>query len=228
MTTSVSNFYSRLAFPGYYKLDQLTNYGTPIENRYLELINSKLGSGLTVLDAGCGTGLTTNLFAIRNPDSRFVGVDFSDSVKWAANFAQTNNITNAEFKHCDLTEYSATAEFDRVICQGVLHHIPNWIQAIANLRNAVKPDGLLILGLYHPAGKLLKRFVNINYNSSILHTDQENNPFELSFSLSEVIAMTPGFKLLSAAPHILNNITIPAFFNYKNGGLTLYTLKRIK
>jgi SAM-dependent methyltransferase len=226
MNTSVSQFYSSLAFPGHYTFEQLNAYGTPIENYYLNLINRQLGAGLTVLDAGCGTGLTTNLFAIRNPDSKFLGVDFSDSVKWANTFAQTNNIANVKFQHADLTRFNPGAQFDRVICQGVLHHIPLWQRAITRLMDAVRPGGQLILGLYHPAGKLIKKFVEIDYRSRILHIDQEENPFEISFTLQDVQAMTPGFKLLATRPSIMSNIAIPAFFNYRNGGLTIYILEK--
>ena len=226
MNKLISQFYSSLAFPGYYTFEQLNAYSTPIENYYLNTINEQLGAGLTVLDAGCGTGLTTNLFAIRNPSSKFLGVDFSASVEWADSFAKMHNIANVEFQHADLTQYTPVVQFDRVVCQGVLHHIPDWQQAVASLTAAVRPGGRLILGLYHPAGKLIKRFVDIDYGSTILHIDQEANPFELSFTLHDVQAMTPEFKLLSARPSILNNIAIPAFFNYRNGGLTVYILEK--
>lgn len=224
--TDVSKFYDLIAFPGYYTIDDLLGYGTPIENRYLRAIEENLKPSMTVLDAGCGTGLTTNLFALRNPSLKITGVDFSNSVAWAKDFALRNNITNVEFLKHDLTAHTFDQQYDVVICQGVLHHIPDWPLALNNLINAVAPNGRLLLGLYHPFGKAVKKLFRINYGSDVLYLDQEKNPFELSFTYQQVADMVPGFKIVSAIPSVLNNVAIPSFFNYRNGGLVIYTLER--
>jgi len=94
------------------------------------------------------------------------------------------------------------------------------------LKQLVKPGGKLILGLYHPAGKIVKKFFDIDYKSHVLFQDQEQNPFELSFTFDQVRQMTQEFVFEQAYPQLLNNFYVPAFFNYKNGGLITYILKK--
>jgi 2-polyprenyl-3-methyl-5-hydroxy-6-metoxy-1,4-benzoquinol methylase len=225
---SVKKFYDEIPFPGYYTIEQLRCYGNPIENQYLQKINSQINSQSKVLDAGCGTGLITNLLSIRNPTCHITGIDFANSIDYAKKFSKENNLNNVKFIKKNLIDYNFKNQFDIVICQGVLHHIPEYKQVLSNLLNAVAPNGKIILGLYHPAGKLLKKYVTINYGNDILYKDQEQNPFELSFTYKQVKELTIGWKITNAEPHILNNVSISAFFNYRNGGLVLYTLERDK
>jgi SAM-dependent methyltransferase len=226
MSQSIKNFYNRIAFPGHYSIEQLINYGSPIENKYLRVIEQQIGNNQSILDAGCGTGLITNLFALRHPDCVFTGIDFSDSLDWANDFAQSNSIENTQFIKQDLTKIKFDQRFDLVICQGVLHHIPDYKNVLELLKQAVRPSGKLILGLYHPAGKIAKKFFNINYKSDILFQDQEFNPFETSFTFNQVKEMTIGWKITQYAPKIVNSISLSALFNYKNGGLVIYILER--
>jgi ubiquinone/menaquinone biosynthesis C-methylase UbiE len=226
MTQSVKQFYDHVPFPGPYSIEQLLKYGTPIENHYLRTIESQLKNNQTVLDAGCGTGLITNLFAVRHPDSQFVGVDFANSVDYAQSFSKQHSIKNVDFVKQDLAELDLKESFDVVICQGVLHHIPEYQKVLDILKNLIKPGGTLVLGLYHPAGKIVKKFFNIDYKSDTLFKDQEMHPFEIDFTLEQVQQLTQGFKFEQAYPHLLNNFWLPAFFNYKNGGLVTYILKK--
>jgi ubiquinone/menaquinone biosynthesis C-methylase UbiE len=226
MTQQIKQFYNCIGFPGKYTIDQLLKYGDPIENPYLRTIESQINSNQKILDAGCGTGLTTNLFSIRHPTCEFVGVDFSDSIDQANFFCKENNVKNVKFIKQDLAEINFDESFDVVICQGVLHHIPDYHKVLSILKTSVKPGGKLVLGLYHPAGKIVKKFFNIDYKSSILFQDQELNPFELSFTFEQVQQLTQGFNFKQAYPRLLNNFSIPAFFNYKNGGLITYILEK--
>ena len=226
METTVSKFYSNIAFPGHYSLPDLDSYGDPIENPYLDILEKYVRQANSVLDAGCGTGLTTNLFAYRNADTDFVGVDFSNSVDWARDFAQNNSINNVTFVKDNLVEFNCTCTFDLVVCQGVLHHIPEYKQALSNLKSLVSPGGRMILGLYHPWGKLAKQVISIDYDSDTLYQDQENNPFELAFSKKQVKQLTQEFNIVDTYPSLLSNVALPALFNYRNGGLVVYVLER--
>lgn len=221
----VKQFYDQLQFPGPYTLEQLQAYGDPIENYYLRCIDRELAAGQLVLDAGCGTGLTTNLFALRYPASEFTGMDFASSVELAERFAQTNSINNVKYVKQDLVQAAFDPEYDRVVCQGVLHHIPQYQQVATQLARAVKPGGRLILGLYHPWGKLIKQLTRIDYGSPLLETDQESNPFELAFTPSQAQALVPELELISRWPCWLGS-AVPALFNSRNGGLTVYIFEK--
>lgn len=221
----IKKFYDLNQFPGSYTIDNLLAYGTPIENKYLSLIEKYIGPNQTVLDAGCGTGLISNLFALRNLSSRFVGVDFANSIDYADKFAKINGIKNVKFIKKDLLKYTNNKKFDMVICQGVLHHIVDYKTALNNLLSLIKPGGRMILGLYHPGGKWLKKFIKINYNSEILYKDQELNPMELSFTKKQLEELIPNWKIVSASPSFLGSLYIPAVFNSSNGGLVVYVLE---
>jgi|APCry1669190327_1035288.scaffolds.fasta_scaffold20531_2 trans-aconitate methyltransferase len=215
----VQKFYNQNQFPGPYTLKQLKDYGRPIENPYLELIDQNIQGD--VLDAGCGTGLITNLFALRYPKHKFTAVDFADGINYAKTFAITYNIKNARFVRQDLHAWQPKQQYDTVICQGVLHHIPEYVPVLDKLKQTVKPGGKLILGLYHPWGKLLKKYINIDYASDVLYKDQELNPWEYSFTQRDVVNMTREFKLISKTPKRL------PIFNSRNGGLVTYVLEKL-
>lgn len=225
--SNVKSFYDDLQFPGHYTLSGLDYHSPKIKNPYLKIINAQLDNNISVLDVGCGTGLITNLFARKYPTSNFTGIDFADSINYAAKFATVNNITNVEFERHDFTKYPVKQQFDVVVCQGVLHHIPNRKIAIEKLKQLVKPNGTLVLGLYHPWGKIAKKFIDIDYHSEILYQDQENHPFEDAYNFKQVVEEFSNFTFQTAYPYFLNTfIAIPSFFNYRNGGLVTYVLKK--
>jgi 2-polyprenyl-3-methyl-5-hydroxy-6-metoxy-1,4-benzoquinol methylase len=226
-SSEIKKFYDSIQFPGHYSLQGLDHHKTSLKNPYLKTIDQALANNISVLDIGCGTGLISNLFARKYPDSTFTGIDFADSVDYAAKFAQQNQISNVTYIKQDFLQHDFSNKFSTVICQGVLHHIPDSDRALTKIKNLVAPGGKLILGLYHPWGKIAKQFLNINYNSKILYMDQEKNPFETTYSFSRVVDMCKEFNFVCAYPSLLNTfVSIPALFNYCNGGLVTYTLEK--
>jgi 2-polyprenyl-3-methyl-5-hydroxy-6-metoxy-1,4-benzoquinol methylase len=220
---SVKEFYNQLQFPGTYTMTGLDYHHPKIRNPYLKTIDNHLQNGISVLDAGCGTGLISNLFAKKYPSSRFVGIDFADSVNYAKQFALDHDILNVEFRQDDLL-LMPISQYDVVLCQGVLHHIPDHTHVADNLSVSIRPGGKLILAVYHPWGKLLKKFVKINYGNDILHQDQEQHPYETSFTPDQISKLFPNFYIVDSYPK--NRININAVINSRNGGLTTYVMEK--
>lgn len=217
----VQNFYNHLQFPGIYQADSLKT----LNNAYLLTIDRALNNKQTVLDVGCGTGLITNLFALRYPHSQFTAIDFADSIDFAQSFAKANQINNVQFIKQDFDQLSTQRSYDVVICQGALHHMPNYVDAANKLVQLT--DKTLIVGLYHPWGKLVKKWTRINYGNDILQQDQENHPYERSFTASDVIRMFANLDLRYSYPSHINIVShIEALFNYKNGGLITYVFDK--
>lgn len=225
-STKINEFYNQIGFPGLYTINDLKWYGDPIENYYLNKMQQYISGSESVLDAGCGTGLTTNFFALRNPNTTVTGIDFSDSIEYAKHFATSNSIENVSFERKDILKINKKDQYDVVICQGVLHHIPEYKSALSQLAAAVKPGGILILGVYHPWGKIVKKYFNIDYGTRTLYLDQEENPYENSFNQNQIIELAHGFTVIEQGPTFMGSVSIPAFFNYKSGGLFLTVLSK--
>ena len=223
---SIQEFYSRNPFPGPYTWAQLMSYDYPPDNRYLKIIDRYLHDHQTVLDVGCGTGLISNLFATRYL-SKFVGVDFSDGVDYAQTFAKNNRIDNVEFIKQDFFNYKSDELFDTIICQSFITHVPDYVDAISKMTTMLKPGGTLIIGVYNNYGKILKKLINIDYKNSRLAQDQEQNPFEISFSHDKMISLFQGYTLQQIMPSIGNRcVPLLALMNSVNGGLTVYVFKK--
>lgn len=229
MTTAqqVKEFYNELQFPGPYDATDLSRARPEINNLYLKFIHESLSNNQLILDAGCGTGLVTNVMAQCFPNSRFVAVDFATSVDYGKQWADTHGINNVQWIKQDITEFDYAEKFDVIVCQGVLHHMPEWASALKRMCSMLRPGGTLLLGLYNPWGKLLKRMFSIKYNSDTLYQDQEHNPFELCFSAKKVLSLLPDFEFVSAVPGGRSALAcdLLALFNSKNGGLTLYKFR---
>jgi 2-polyprenyl-3-methyl-5-hydroxy-6-metoxy-1,4-benzoquinol methylase len=223
----IKEFYSKNPFPGNYSINHLMRYTNPPKNRYLKTISKYLSSGQRVLDIGCGTGLITNLFALQS-DCYFIGLDFSDGIDYAKEFAYINNIQNVSFTKQDFFEYDTECKekFDIIIAQSFVTHVPEYKKAFEKIQKHLAPGGTIILGVYNNYGKILKKIVKIKYFSQRLYQDQEQNPFEISFKNSEILKEFNRYNLKEIMPSIKNfAVELSALCNSKNGGLTMYIFK---
>jgi SAM-dependent methyltransferase len=220
--TEISQFYDKLEFPGKYSIEDLNFFKNEIKNVYLSGINNFLDNNMQVLDVGAGTGLITNLFAKKYPKSQFTAIDFSSSIYYGELFSKDNAIINTTWVHKNFLEFDTSKKFDVIICQGVLHHIPDWMVALEKIKNLLSPSGILLLGLYHPWGKFLQKILPVDYKSFILEHDQCNNPFELTFTQSKISSYLSDMSLIAKYPS--STINIKHSF-IASGGLILYAFK---
>jgi len=220
LPTKIQDFYNRIQFPGSYSKEELDFHWPKIKNYYLKTINSYIKDTRSVIDVGCGSGLTTNLFAQHHPNVEFTGIDMSQGIYYAAAFANKHQIKNVSFYHHDLLDYDTEKKYDLVICQGVLHHIPDQMGAINKLQQLTAPGGILIVGVYHPWGKILKKFLKLSYSGSdILKQDQTCNPYEISYNKKKICSLFDQFQFVSAYPKFGR---WSALLRSNSGGLTVY------
>jgi len=222
LTEKINSFYNDLEFPGRYSINDLEYYQNEIHNVYLKFIDKYLSNGLEVLDVGCGTGLITNVFANKY-NSNFTAIDFSKGVLYGKEYAEKNKILNTLWVHQNFLDYTTDNKYDVIICQGVLHHIPEYKKALANMKTLLKPGGVLLLGLYHPVGKFAQKIIKLNFFNDLLKTDQMINPFELSFTISQVKKMCNPLSLEYYTPGVILSLTNSTFF--QSGGLVIYSLR---
>ncbi|MEO0227066.1 MAG: class I SAM-dependent methyltransferase [candidate division WOR-3 bacterium] len=101
-----------------------------------------------VLEVGCGMGADGRRFAENG--AIYTGIDLTESaVNATKNHFQLFNL-NGEFKIENVEEMDfADKSFDMVYAHGVLHHTPDIKKAINEIYRVLKPDGEIIIMLYH-------------------------------------------------------------------------------
>ncbi len=112
------------------------------------------GSGLDVLDVGCGTGMSK---AIYDGHYRsYTGVDLSKNAIQLAS-ERFRDVDWRVADACDLPFDDAT--FDVVAFSSVLHHIPDYSMALREAYRVLRPLGIAFAfdpNLLHPAMALLR------------------------------------------------------------------------
>jgi ubiquinone/menaquinone biosynthesis C-methylase UbiE len=105
--------------------------------------------GKAVLDAGCGTGIFSAIFA-RNGAAQVVGIDISPgSLQTAENLKARFGLANARFERRDMLRLPyPDAAFDIVWAWGTVHHTTNPLGAVAELMRVLKPGGAILLAIY--------------------------------------------------------------------------------
>ncbi|MFZ4058242.1 MAG: class I SAM-dependent methyltransferase [Ferruginibacter sp.] len=107
-------------------------------------------TGKNILEVGSGAGRFSQII-LDHTQGTLYSVDYSNAVE--ANFA--NNGPNERLHLFQASIYQlpfAPAQFDKVICIGVLQHTPNFEQSVHALINMVKPGGELVVDFYGISG----------------------------------------------------------------------------
>ena len=102
--------------------------------------------GLTVLDAGCGSGRYLREIGTRG--GRAIGVDLSPAM-----LARAREVT-PQIAHADIRALPFIARsIDVVICGLVLGDVDELDVALAEIARVLRPGGAVIYSVVHPAGE---------------------------------------------------------------------------
>ncbi len=165
-TPVVSAFYDRFPYPG----DPLQDGPPPGYNwRWchdsvlavvrggLQSQDSSLGS-IRILDAGCGTGVSTDYLCHLNPGAEVLAVDISagaldvarERLRRSGGAEQVRSLRQEQRSLLDLEDEGC---FDYINSVGVLHHLRDPLAGLNALGQRLAPQGLLHLFLYADAGR---------------------------------------------------------------------------
>jgi len=105
--------------------------------------------GKSVLDAGCGTGIFSIIFA-RNGAASVTGIDISEgSLETARSLKEKFRLDNVDFRKADMLDLPfPDGSFDIVWAWGTVHHTTDPPAAISELARVLKPSGTLLLAVY--------------------------------------------------------------------------------
>jgi SAM-dependent methyltransferase len=114
-----------------------------LHHRYLRWALDRMPTRpASILDAGCGRGDHTIYLAQRYPAARVLGIDVDpERIARCVRLAERMRLVNLRFELGDLTQLHRNDEFDLVVSIDVLEHIPQQIEAVRQLRNALTPQG---------------------------------------------------------------------------------------
>jgi ubiquinone/menaquinone biosynthesis C-methylase UbiE len=103
-------------------------------------------TGKNILEVGSGAGRFTQIL-LDHTAANIYSVDYSNAVE--ANFKNNGGDSRLKLFQASIYEMPfAEAQFDKVLCVGVLQHTPNFEAAIAALAKMVKPGGELVVDFY--------------------------------------------------------------------------------
>lgn len=108
-----------------------------------------------VLDAGCGTGVSTEYLAHLNPEATVLGIDLSDqALATATERCRRSQATNVSFRQLSLYDVDQIpGQFQWINCVGVLHHLPDPERGLRALASKLAPGGLIHLFVYAAIGR---------------------------------------------------------------------------
>lgn len=162
-TPVVSAFYDRFPYPG----DPLQD-GPPPGYNWRWCVDSArafvfgcLPPGprtWRILDAGCGTGVSTDYLCHLNPGSRVRAVDISaGAIEVARERTRRSGaaaqVADLAIEQRSLLDLSGEGSFDYINSVGVLHHLDQPERGLAALAEQLAPGGVLHLFLYADGGR---------------------------------------------------------------------------
>jgi SAM-dependent methyltransferase len=216
----IKQFYDSVTFPGLYKDTDITNVEDYlIYERYLDFIQAN--NIKTILDIGCGTGYITNIIAYHCPNIQIVAIDFSDAMDHGKAIATKIGNKNIKWVKKNFFEFESKQTFDLVLSNGSIHHMPNFEQAVAKVKQL--SHKYIMVGLYNKYGKWMQRKVRPKFVTECFELDQLKIPFELSFTNRQAKSYFKGYNLLKVTPSIFGlGVDFFSLFRGKWGGFTFY------
>lgn len=110
------------------------------------LSRAGIREGMSVVDLGCGTGMTTQLLAeLVGPTGEVIGVDYSRAQVEQARALLPKHLGNVSFIEASATDTRLPREaFDLVYSRFLLIHLTDPEAALREMRELLKPEGIFV------------------------------------------------------------------------------------
>lgn len=215
----VTEFYENFPYPGF-EIESSSDLKKLNFQKFLyEIGTSYAKPNSKVLDAGSGTGELALLFASKG--FKTFGTDISDKSIQIAKDSSAKLGLKVNFQTMDVLNLKFPRNFfDLTICNGVLHHTADPELGFKNLVKVTKPNGKIMIVVYNKYGSFPRRLfgrvasffggptrkTQIRFlrrltagkfasKSNSVVADTYLNPFELTFSISDVLSWFKKYKV---------------------------------
>ncbi len=208
VTNAVAKLYDTFPFPPEPILDEAPpgyNWRWSWEGAY-GFCTGGLAANKTprILDAGCGSGVSTEYLAHLNPNADILAVDISagtlevakERCRRSSPPSDGRSLTFQQLSLYDLDQIEG--EFDMINCVGVLHHMPDPIKGIQAVAHKLAVGGIFHIFVYAKIGRweinLMQQAIAILQNHSQNHSQnqKENQDFKQGVKLGrEIFASLP-------------------------------------
>jgi SAM-dependent methyltransferase len=156
IVSAVGQMYARHPFPPPQRKNSYRRHAAYVHQFLRE--RGIAPEGATFGDIACGTGLMMLDYAREFPQTSFIGYDLSPTSVGLVNATlDTEQVSNARAYHQDIMALDQSGEFDYIVSWGTVHHLPDPARGIAILCRALKPGGILRLGVYGYYGNWERR-----------------------------------------------------------------------
>lgn len=155
---------------------------------------------LKVLVAGCGTSQAAK-HALRLPDCQVIGIDISEkSVRHTEELKRKYQLTNLDVYQLPIERVGELGRrFDKIICTGVLHHLPVPEKGLRALGEVLELSGAMDLMVYAAYGRagvyMIQEYCR---RLGIGHSDREIH--DLAATLTALPHHHPLARLLGQSP----------------------------
>lgn len=112
-----------------------------VEARILEQLGGRMAGGVA-LEIGCGAGIGVELILDRFGADRVIGIDLDEGMVARARRRLADRGERVEVRVGDAEETGlAEASVDAVFDFAIVHHVPDWRAAVAEVSRVLRPGG---------------------------------------------------------------------------------------
>ncbi len=147
----IQSFYERYPYPNVQRFsrERMETYAQPlIASAKMKMSDLQ---GKTILDVGCGTGEIACSLATHAKKVDAIDVS-QQSIILAQKRSTEMGLKDVSFHRADLFSFYPKQKYDIVTSFGVFHHTAQPEKAFERMSEWVKPNGIMIVGFYHPWG----------------------------------------------------------------------------
>ena len=137
-------------------------------------LREALGSGISVMDIGCGTGHAMNVLAREFPKSRFFGCDIAeDAIAGACEEASRLGLDNSSFEVVDVSALPAEPKFDLITAFDAIHDQRAPDAVLRGVNRALAQDGTFLMIEFKFSSRVEENIENpfapLYYGISLMH-----------------------------------------------------------